>query len=163
MVFGGGWVSGGRFPRRRRGGGPFGGSRGGYGGGYGRGGGGGGCARDACLLESGCCLAEALGGNCLLAGAGLLPQFLVALTRAGDSRAGGARSRKAGRLLAAIAIYQQQISPRLRGRCRFEPTCSHYAAQALARHGSIRGGWLTLRRLVRCRPGGRRGHDPVPG
>ncbi|MEM7041545.1 MAG: membrane protein insertion efficiency factor YidD [Pseudomonadota bacterium] len=47
-------------------------------------------------------------------------------------------------------------------RCRFLPTCSDYALDALARHGAIRGGWLTLRRLARCHPFGDSGFDPVP-
>ncbi|WP_445376653.1 membrane protein insertion efficiency factor YidD [Niveispirillum fermenti] len=47
-------------------------------------------------------------------------------------------------------------------RCRFYPSCSHYALEALSMHGAIRGGWLTLRRLARCHPWGGSGYDPVP-
>ena len=47
-------------------------------------------------------------------------------------------------------------------RCRFWPTCSTYALEALQRHGAVRGGWMALRRIARCRPGGGFGVDPVP-
>lgn len=66
-------------------------------------------------------------------------------------------------LLVAIRLYQQGISPALGARCRFEPTCSHYAYEAIAVHGSARGSWLAVRRLLRCRPGHPGGYDPVPG
>ena len=61
-----------------------------------------------------------------------------------------------------IRGYQTYISPGLRPCCRFTPTCSQYALEAFARHGFWRGGWLTLARLLRCRPGCRHGYDPVP-
>jgi putative membrane protein insertion efficiency factor len=47
-------------------------------------------------------------------------------------------------------------------KCRFTPTCSHYASEALQKHGLIKGGWLTVKRVSRCRPGGGSGYDPVP-
>lgn len=173
MVFGGGFrMGGGRFGRRGPFGGggfgnPYGGNRYGgygYGPGYGRRGGGSGCARNACLLESGCCLGEMLDGNCLVLSMGLMPQLVAALVRGHGVVVEPAAARPAlrARLVAAIRIYQEQISPRLPGACRFEPTCSQYAAEAVSAHGSVRGTWLTARRLVRCRPGGRRGLDPVP-
>lgn len=62
----------------------------------------------------------------------------------------------------AVRGYQIVLSPFLGGRCRFEPSCSVYALEALRRHGGLRGGWLTLRRLLRCHPWGGCGHDPVP-
>jgi uncharacterized protein len=68
----------------------------------------------------------------------------------------------ADRLIAAVRLYQRDISPRRPPCCHFTPTCSAYAVEALERHGAGRGSWLTLRRLVRCRPGGARGADPVP-
>ncbi|MEZ5930852.1 MAG: membrane protein insertion efficiency factor YidD [Alphaproteobacteria bacterium] len=58
--------------------------------------------------------------------------------------------------------YRLLISPWIGPRCRFLPTCSDYALDALARHGAIRGGWLTVRRLARCHPFGGSGFDPVP-
>lgn len=62
----------------------------------------------------------------------------------------------------AIRIYQVVISPLLGPRCRFYPTCSHYALKALSEHGAYRGSSLSLRRLGRCRPWGGQGYDPVP-
>jgi uncharacterized protein len=64
--------------------------------------------------------------------------------------------------LAAIRIYQAVFSPFLGGHCRFMPSCSVYAAEAIEVHGAWRGGWLALRRLASCHPFGRYGADPVP-
>lgn len=61
-----------------------------------------------------------------------------------------------------IRLYQRCISPLLPPGCRFMPTCSAYAAEAILRHGIARGGWLALRRLMRCHPWGGSGYDPVP-
>ncbi|MEM8947822.1 MAG: membrane protein insertion efficiency factor YidD [Pseudomonadota bacterium] len=67
------------------------------------------------------------------------------------------------RLLSSLVHgYRLIISPIIGPRCRFLPTCSDYALDALAQHGAIRGGWLTLRRLARCHPLGGSGFDPVP-
>ena len=63
---------------------------------------------------------------------------------------------------ALIRFYQGAISPQLGTACRYEPSCSHYAHEAIDRHGVLRGGWLALRRLGRCHPGRARGYDPVP-
>lgn len=65
-------------------------------------------------------------------------------------------------LLAALRAYQVFLSPLLGGACKFYPSCSHYAAEAVARHGARRGAWLALRRLLRCRPFSPGGYDPVP-
>jgi putative membrane protein insertion efficiency factor len=65
-------------------------------------------------------------------------------------------------LLGAIRGYQLLVSPWLGANCRFLPTCSEYAAAAIAIHGPWRGGGLALKRLARCRPGGGSGYDPVP-
>jgi uncharacterized protein len=65
-------------------------------------------------------------------------------------------------LLAPIAAYQRWISPSLPRRCRYEPTCSAYAAQAVRRFGALRGGLLALWRLLRCNPFSHGGFDPVP-
>ena len=161
FIWGSGWG-----PRRRRGYGPgFGGpgyGRGygpppgyGYGRGYG-GGGGGSCLRDLLLLNVGCCAAESLGcgGDAFL----LAPS--TARAWRSTAMAGGATM--ADRMIAAIRVYQREISPKRPACCRFTPTCSHYAVEALQRHGAGRGTWLTVRRLVRCRPGARGGADPVP-
>lgn len=61
-----------------------------------------------------------------------------------------------------VRFYRLVISPLLGSNCRFQPTCSSYALEALSRHGAWRGGLLTLKRLARCRPGGGSGYDPVP-
>ena len=58
--------------------------------------------------------------------------------------------------------YQLFISPMLGPRCRFHPTCSQYAIEALQTHGAVKGGWLALRRVLRCHPLHPGGHDPVP-
>jgi len=61
-----------------------------------------------------------------------------------------------------LRCYKRFLSPLLPGACRFVPTCSDYAAEAVARHGVFRGGALTLWRLLRCQPLARAGYDPVP-
>ncbi|MFO1105290.1 MAG: membrane protein insertion efficiency factor YidD [Amaricoccus sp.] len=61
-----------------------------------------------------------------------------------------------------IRAYRLLLSPWLGAHCRFQPTCSAYALEALDRHGAWRGTWLTLRRLRRCHPWGGSGFDPVP-
>ena len=66
-------------------------------------------------------------------------------------------------LMLLVLTYQRVISPWLAPRCRYTPTCSAYALEALDRHGPWRGGWYALRRLARCHPWGGFGLDPVPG
>jgi uncharacterized protein len=141
VVFVWGWGPRRRSSRYGRGWGP------GYGRGYGpppgygygyRRGGGGSCLRDLLFLETGCCLAELLG-----CGPGVL---LVA----------------ADRMIAAIGVYQREVSPRRPPCCRFSPTCSAYGIEAIRSHGARRGSLLTLRRFLRCRPGAAGGADPVP-
>ncbi|QBF30157.1 membrane protein insertion efficiency factor YidD [Thalassococcus sp. S3] len=58
--------------------------------------------------------------------------------------------------------YQLIFSPWVGFNCRYQPTCSAYALDALQKHGGLRGGWLTLRRIARCHPWGGSGYDPVP-
>src|SRR5581483_4515544 len=65
-------------------------------------------------------------------------------------------------LLAVIAFYRTAISPALAPSCRYTPSCSAYAAEAIAVHGAGRGSWLAVRRLLRCHPFHSGGHDPVP-
>ena len=61
-----------------------------------------------------------------------------------------------------IKLYQILISPLLGPNCRFHPTCSHYAIEAIARHGVLKGGYLSVRRLIKCQPLHEGGLDPVP-
>jgi putative membrane protein insertion efficiency factor len=163
------WRSGGR--RRGWGPGPGPGWGGGYGPGWGRGyggpppgwgyrrgyggGGGGSCLRDLLFLDAGCCLAESLSDGCLLA---LGPTLVHAHHDTRGQRGGGA----AARMVAAIRVYQREVSPRRPAVCKFTPSCSEYAAQAVERHGARRGGWLAVRRVLRCRPGAVGGRDLVP-
>ncbi|MFM8470020.1 MAG: membrane protein insertion efficiency factor YidD [Limisphaerales bacterium] len=69
-------------------------------------------------------------------------------------------------LLIALRLYRWFISPALTllfgAACRYEPTCSVYAMEAVRRHGAVRGGWLAVKRLARCQPWGGCGCDPVP-
>ena len=65
-------------------------------------------------------------------------------------------------LLGAIRVYQSTIGPALPRSCRFAPSCSYYAYDAIQRHGPLRGSWLALKRLARCQPWGGSGYDPVP-
>jgi putative membrane protein insertion efficiency factor len=66
-------------------------------------------------------------------------------------------------LVLAVRGYRYFLSPLLGPSCRFHPSCSAYAEEALARHGALRGTWLAVRRLCRCGPWNPGGHDPVPG
>lgn len=61
-----------------------------------------------------------------------------------------------------VRAYRLVLSPWIGHACRFQPTCSAYALEALDRHGAWRGGWLTARRIARCHPWGGQGYDPVP-
>lgn len=61
-----------------------------------------------------------------------------------------------------VYFYRYCISPMLPARCRFTPTCSQYAIEALRKHGPLKGMWLTIKRLLRCHPWGGCGYDPVP-
>ena len=65
-------------------------------------------------------------------------------------------------LLALVRAYRLLVSPLLGPRCRFAPSCSAYAAEALTVHGAARGSWLAVRRVLRCHPFHPGGHDPVP-
>lgn len=77
----------------------------------------------------------------------------------GSQRSGGLLARTLNR---AIGVYQRLISPLLGPRCRFEPSCSHYAQDALGRFGAGYGSWLAVRRILRCHPFNPGGWDPVP-
>jgi uncharacterized protein len=65
-------------------------------------------------------------------------------------------------LIAPIRLYQWTVSPLLGVNCRYAPSCSAYAIEAIATHGAPRGLWLALRRVLRCHPWGGSGYDPVP-
>jgi putative membrane protein insertion efficiency factor len=65
--------------------------------------------------------------------------------------------------LVLIGLYRRFVSPLLPRRCRYEPTCSAYAADAIRAHGLLKGGWLAVRRIGRCHPWAPGGVDPVPG
>jgi uncharacterized protein len=122
--------------------------------------------RDICLLESGCCLADLMGcgPQLTLLGPSLVRRSARAAREVnGTGTSSGASDWLLAFFLAAIRLYQQEISPRRsRPCCRYSPSCSHYAAQALQEHGLRRGLLLAARRLLRCRPGSAGGSDPVP-
>lgn len=61
-----------------------------------------------------------------------------------------------------VRLYQLLLSPILPPACRYSPSCSHYAIEALTKYGALQGAWLTLKRIVRCHPWGGCGYDPVP-
>lgn len=64
--------------------------------------------------------------------------------------------------LLPVYFYRACISPMLPPACRYVPTCSQYAVEAVMKHGILRGGWLALKRILRCHPWGGSGYDPVP-
>lgn len=66
-------------------------------------------------------------------------------------------------VLLLLRAYKRFVSPLLPPACRFYPTCSEYAAAAIAKHGLVRGGILAAKRLIKCNPLHPGGHDPVPG
>ena len=65
-------------------------------------------------------------------------------------------------MLGAVHAYRAVLSPLMGGHCRFHPTCSAYALEAIRTHGAVRGGRLTVARLLRCHPFAKSGYDPVP-
>ncbi len=65
-------------------------------------------------------------------------------------------------MLGLIRFYKLAISPWLPASCRYTPTCSQYGIEAIKKYGPIKGGWLTLKRLLSCNPWGGHGHHPVP-
>lgn len=67
-----------------------------------------------------------------------------------------------GVFILIIRIYQFALSPFFGKSCRFAPTCSVYGVEAIKKHGPVKGGWLTFKRIVKCNPWGGSGYDPVP-
>ncbi|HJN87193.1 MAG: membrane protein insertion efficiency factor YidD [Dehalococcoidia bacterium] len=65
-------------------------------------------------------------------------------------------------VLLTIGLYQKAVSPFLPSVCRYTPSCSHFSQEAVEKYGAVKGGWLGLKRLARCRPLGGKGFDPVP-
>ena len=65
-------------------------------------------------------------------------------------------------MIGAIHFYQRAVSPLLGPSCRFTPTCSEFAVGSIDRYGALAGGWLALKRILRCHPFGGQGYDPVP-
>jgi len=65
-------------------------------------------------------------------------------------------------LLTLIKFYQRAISPYLPNCCRYTPTCSEYAIQAIRKYGALKGGWMAFLRILRCNPFHKGGYDPVP-
>ena len=61
-----------------------------------------------------------------------------------------------------VKFYQNSISPYTPASCRYTPTCSQYALEALRKYGTVKGGWIALKRIMRCHPWGGHGYDPVP-
>ena len=64
--------------------------------------------------------------------------------------------------VAAVWLYRLTFGALFPTTCKYEPSCSQYAIEALGKHGAIKGGWMALRRLMRCHPWGGHGYDPVP-
>ena len=65
-------------------------------------------------------------------------------------------------MLGLIRFYQYAVSPLIPPRCRYTPTCSQYALEAVKKYDALKGGWLAVKRIARCHPFGGSGHDPVP-
>ena len=61
-----------------------------------------------------------------------------------------------------IKLYQWVLSPLIGPKCRYTPSCSHYAMEAFKKYGPLKGGWLAIKRIARCHPWGGHGYDPVP-
>ncbi len=66
-------------------------------------------------------------------------------------------------LLLPIRLYQYAVSPMMASHCRYYPSCSQYAIEAISHHGGLKGLFLSVKRLLRCHPWGKGGYDPVPG
>ena len=65
-------------------------------------------------------------------------------------------------LILLIRVYQYTLSPFIGRNCRYTPTCSNYGIEAIKKYGALKGGWLTIKRILSCNPWGGSGYDPVP-
>jgi putative membrane protein insertion efficiency factor len=92
-----------------------------------------------------------------------VPPLRALKNAAGPSEKRGTAPFSVRLALAAIRAYQLLIRPMLSGSCRYLPTCSEYAAEAILTYGAARGGWMAVKRILRCHPFGSSGFDPVPG
>jgi putative membrane protein insertion efficiency factor len=103
-------------------------------------------------------------GSVVLAGAGVIvvAAAVGAVVDRVRGRVPGRPGTMARMLLAVVQVYRRFVSPALPPSCRFTPSCSAYAVEAIERHGAVRGCWLAVRRLLRCGPWHAGGHDPVP-
>jgi uncharacterized protein len=93
------------------------------------------------------------------------PPFVPPVSNAGPASSAAPEQKRAIMswfLIFSIHLYRALLSPFLGGNCKFYPSCSHYAEQAIAIHGARRGTWLALKRLLRCRPFTKGGVEPVP-
>jgi putative membrane protein insertion efficiency factor len=102
------------------------------------------------------------GGKCSMPSSTALRPITVPPSHLDTAPAQRRAGLAAGALLVAIRAYKLIVSPYLPGACRFTPTCSDYAAGAIATFGAVRGTWLAARRVARCRPWGGHGVDPIP-
>ncbi|TVP51282.1 MAG: membrane protein insertion efficiency factor YidD [Halomonas sp.] len=81
----------------------------------------------------------------------------------GSSLSGLLRTAVMKLMIGCVKVYQYTLSPLLGPRCRFWPSCSSYAIEAIQVHGPLKGGWMAAKRIVKCHPGHPGGMDPVPG
>ena len=93
---------------------------------------------------------------------GILKPITVLHSSASKSKRARNLTLSAHLALGAIRGYQVLLRPLLTGSCRYLPTCSEYATEAIATYGALRGGWMSLKRVLRCHPLGGAGLDPVP-
>jgi putative membrane protein insertion efficiency factor len=93
---------------------------------------------------------------------GILKPITVLHSRASKNSGASNLTPSARLALGAIRGYQLLLRPLLTGSCRYLPTCSEYATEAIATYGALRGGWMSLKRVLRCHPFGGAGLDPVP-
>lgn len=92
-----------------------------------------------------------------------MAQNSIAMGHIADSLMGGIRRAVIILMVSLVRLYQLLVSPLLGPRCRFWPSCSSYTIEAIQVHGPLKGGWMAIKRIVKCHPGHPGGMDPVPG